>query len=151
MTNQYLDPKNLLEWSFLWTEVRLVVAAAALFLGGVPPVYWLFSLIGFGGLPLLYTGMTIAWIISGLASGYLLYRWYQGGMLLFGKKEPLDLAAFLVACVSGINLGLAGLIGQNIGMSISSNYIVFVAVGVLYLASAYHLYTRRAQHDNALF
>jgi hypothetical protein len=37
--------------------------------------------------------------------------------------------------VSGINLGLAAVLGHNIGMSISSNYIIFIVVGVIYLLS----------------
>jgi len=44
--------------------------------------------------------------------------------------------------VSGINLGLTGVLGNNIGMSITSNQFVFIIVGLLYLATAYHLQQR---------
>jgi uncharacterized protein (DUF983 family) len=54
---------------------------------------------------------------------------------VFGTKDRKDTAAFFVSVVSGINLGLAAVLGHNIGMSISSNYIIFIVVGVIYLLS----------------
>ncbi|HWO06995.1 MAG TPA: hypothetical protein VNM40_00215 [Candidatus Paceibacterota bacterium] len=53
--------------------------------------------------------------------------------------------------ISGLNLGLVGLIGQDVGMSISSSYAVFVLVGIAYLAAAYHLYTRWRAHGEKIF
>lgn len=128
-------------YAFWWTETRLVVAAAALFIGGTPPVYWFFSLVGLEGLPLVSTGLTFAWIISGAVAAYLLWRWHRNKMMLFGVKKQLDRVAFLIAQVSGLNLGLVGLIGTNIGMSITSSYAMFIVVGLAYLWSAYHLHT----------
>jgi hypothetical protein len=58
------------------------------------------------------------WIISGVAAGYLLYRWYEGGQKLFGHKDHLDTVTFLVLCISGLNLGFAGVFGKNLGMTI---------------------------------
>jgi hypothetical protein len=137
---------NLLErLSFLWSEARLVIAAAALFLGGVPPVLKILP-----GVPLVGSLLTLAWLISGIASLYLLYRWYTGGQTLFGGKETKDMVAFFVMTISGLNLGIAAL-WQNIGMSISSNYIIFLAVGILYLLAALHLYRRWVAHDESLF
>jgi len=137
---EHTTPEKLERYSFLWSEARLVIAAVALFLGGIPPV------IAFNPIPALYglvsSLLTLAWIISGVVSCYLFYRWNENGKMLFGAKEGLDTATFFVNIVSGFNLGLAGLIGRNIGMSISSNYLVFVAVGLLYLASFAHLYRR---------
>jgi uncharacterized membrane protein YuzA (DUF378 family) len=72
----------------------------------------------------------------------MLYRWNLSGQRLFGGKEQYDMYAFFVSVVSGINLGLVGLLGQNIGMSISSNKTVFMVAGLLYLASAWHLHKR---------
>ena len=137
--NEYKKPEVLEKYAFFWSEARLLIAALALFIGGTPPVYYLtFPLIsGLVGMLL-----TASWIISGLVSGYLSYRWWTGGQMVFGGKAPRDTAAFFVNIVSGLNLGFTGLSGTNIGMSISSNYILFIIVGVLYLASAYHLYAR---------
>lgn len=145
-----MKPATLERYSFLWSEARLIVAAAALFLGGVPPLRLVFPLMVSG---YDYAGLllTIGWIVSGVASLYLAYRWYAGGMVLFGKKDQKDMIAFLVSVVSGLNLGIVGLLGFNIGMSILSNYIVFVAVGVAYLVSAYYLYTRWNANGKKIF
>jgi hypothetical protein len=147
-----MSSHDLLKYSFLWTIARLPIAAIALFIGGTPPVYMLFSSVGLGNLPLLQTGLTIAWIISGVASAYLLYMWHNHKMKLFGAHDAVDMGAFIIATVSGINLGIVGLIGKNIGMSIvDSNYAAFLIMGVLYLASAYHLYTKWDKHHQKLF
>ena len=105
---EHLKPDKLERYSFLWSEVRLLIASIALFLGGVPPVFkiissssGLFSLVG--------SLLTLSWIISGVAAAYLLYRWYSGKMMLFGGKKPLDTTAFFVMIVTGFNLGFAGL------------------------------------------
>jgi len=133
----HTHPDALEKYAFFWSEVRLIIAALALFLGGTPPVLLLFSAHGLVGLLL-----KLSWIVSGVASAYLLYRWFSGGQKLFGHKNTKDTIAFFVMVLSGINLGVVGLIGNNIGMSISSSYAVFVITAVIYLVSAYHLYTR---------
>jgi hypothetical protein len=136
-------------WSFVWSEARLVIAAVALFIGGVPPA--LFVAINVPGtLVLVNLGLKLAWLISGATSLYLAYRWFTGGQTLFGKKETLDMVAFFVMVVSGLNLGLAGLMGQNIGMSISSNYAVFIATAVVYLIAAVYLYQRWSSNGQRL-
>ena len=141
MNNHQLD-----RYSFWWSEARLVIAALALFLGGVPP-----ALRFFGWFPLTGALLLICWVISGVVSAYLLYRWFTHHWHVFGGKQPLDVAVFLVNIISGLNLGIAGLIGRNIGMSISSNYAVFVVVALVYLASAVHLYRRWNAHGQKLF
>lgn len=142
---EHITPEKLEKYSFLWSEVRLVIAAVALFLGGVPPVLLIFSSIG-----LVTTLLNLSWIISGLAAAYLLYRWWQV-RTVFGGKERRDLIAFFVMVVSGLNLGVAGIISQNIGMNISSSKIVFIAVGILYLAAAYYLYKRWGANGQKIF
>lgn len=139
----YTHPHVLERYAFIWSEARLIIAALALFLGGVPPIIYLLpsSLVGLTSI-LLKT----AWLISGVVSVYLLYRWLHHGQRLFGGTDKRDLVAFLVLVISGINLGLVGLIGRNVGMSISSSYAIFVLVGIVYLVSAYHLYARRRTH-----
>jgi hypothetical protein len=134
-----MNPKQLETYSFWWSETRLLIAAAALFLGGVPPVYFVAPPAMLG---ITQLGLTAAWIVSGLASAYLLWRWYDGGQKVFGGKQSKDIFAFLVMIVSGINLGLTGIFGQNIGMSLVSGKIVFMIVGALYLWVAYHLFVR---------
>ncbi len=137
----HTQPEKLERYAFLWSEARLVIAAIALFLGGVPPVVKLLILLPMlNGLimPLL----TLAWIISGVVSAYLLYRWNLAGKKVFGGSDTRNTVAFFVNIISGFNLGLTGLMGTNIGMRITSNEIVFIIVGILYLASAWHLWQR---------
>jgi len=145
---EHTHPDKLERYSFLWSEARLLIAALALFLGGIPPILKITPYALYGMASSL---LSLAWIISGLASGYLLYRWYTGGQTLFGEKDAKDTAAFLVSAVSGINLGFAGIFGGNIGMSISSNYFIFMVVGVLYLLSAGYLYSRWNAKGQKLF
>lgn len=143
--NVHTHPDKLEKYSFLWSEARLLVAAIALFIGGKPPVLLILPI------PIVYSLLTIAWIISGLVSGYLLYRWHKNGKKLFGGKDKKDTIAFFVNVVSGFNLGITGLVGTNIGMSISSNYIVFIAAGFLYLVTAYHLWMRYTASNQKIF
>ncbi len=147
MTNEYLRPDNLERYSFLWSEARLIIAALALLLGGVPPLK-LFLPLPSGLMNLI---LTLCWLISGVAAGYLLYHWFKNNKLIFGGNNGKDKAAFLVSVVSGINLGLVGLTGRNIGMSITSNYLAFLVVAVLYILAAYHLYKRFKFYGEKLF
>jgi hypothetical protein len=141
--------QDLERYSFLWSEARLIVAAVALFMGGVPPV------LAFLPIPAIYVlltaGLKLAWIISGLASAYLLYRWNRNNMMVFGGKKQADTVAFLVSAVSGVNLGITGLIGINIGMTISSFYPIFIVVAILYLGSSVYLYRRWDESGKKLF
>lgn len=143
-----MHPKDLERYSFIWSEVRLVIAAIALLLGGVPPIFLLTPdpLWGIARL-----GLVLCWILSGLASGYLLYRWYDNGQKLFGHKNHTDTITFLILIVSGINLGLAGVFGRNIGMTIFSGKLIFVIVAILYLYCAYHLWMHYKKLGNRLF
>lgn len=144
-----LTPRRLERNSFLWSEARLAIAALALFLGGQPPVLYVFRIPALYGL--ISSLLTISWIISGVASVYLLVRWYGGGQKLFGAKKPRDTVAFFVSVVSGINLGLTGLLGSNIGMSIASGTLVFWVTGAVYLVSALYLYRRWKASEEHLF
>jgi len=141
-----MHPSELERYSFYWSEARLIIAAIALFLGGIPPVTLILP-----SIPLTGVGLILAWIVSGVVSAYLAYRWIQNDQMLFGHKNNLDLAAFWVNIVSGFNLGIAGLLGVNIGMTISSNKILFIVVGVIYLLAAYQLYTRWQAHGQKIF
>jgi len=135
-------------YSFWWSEARLLIAAIALFLGGVPPLYLLVS-------PSLYTTTTlilkVSWIISGVAAGHLLYRWYDTGQKLFGHKDHKDTLAFLLLIVTGLNLGFAGVFGLNLGMNISRSPIVFFIVAALYLFAAYQLWTSYQKNKRKIF
>lgn len=141
----HTSPSNLERYSFLWTEVRLVVAAVSLIIGGYP--------VALRVIPIPITGslLVICWIISGVASAYLGYRWITGGQKVFGGSHTKDTIAFGVAVVSGINLGIVGLLGQNIGMSIFPNKMIFMLTGLVYLASAYWLYTKWKSHGEKVF
>jgi hypothetical protein len=142
----HTTPKNLEKYSFLWSELRLIIAALALFLGGIPPIFKL-------GLPyaLSRSLLTLSWIISGLVSAYLLYLWNKNNKMLFGEKNSNDRVAFFVNIISGINLGITGLFNNNIGMGISQNKFAFIIVAVIYLLSAAYLYKRWQNFNNKLF
>lgn len=143
----HTHPDNLERYSFLWSEARLVIAAGALFLGGVPP-FLRYAPPAFYGLMGVLN--TLAYLISGAAAVYLLVRW-NPHRKVFGGSQRYDAGAFFVLVASGVNLGIVGLMGTNIGMSISRNYTLFVIVGILYLASAYHLWKRWNAHGQKLF
>jgi hypothetical protein len=143
--NDHTSPGKLEHYSFWWSEVRLVLAAIALFLGGYPLIYKIMP----SGLT--SSLLTISWLISGVVSVYLAYRWNAGGQRLFGQKEMKDTVAFWVMVISGVNLGLVAIIDKNIGMSISSNKVIFIAVGVLYLLAAYHLHKRWKSNGEKIF
>jgi hypothetical protein len=144
---QHTSPNSLERYSFLWSEARLLIAALALFIGGIPP------LVVFGPFPSGLTSsiLTLSWIVSGLASGYLLFRWLQGGKILFGGKVGLDRVAFFISVISGLNLGLTGVLGRNVGMSISSNRGIFVIAGLIYLVAAGYLYKRWKSSTQRIF
>ena len=144
----HTKPHQLERYSFLWSEARLVIAALALFLGGVPPLTLVAPSFLYG---FVSTLLTLSWLISGVASAYLLYRWLKAKKMLFGAKATRDTVAFLVSVVSGFNLGLTGLFDTNIGMSISSNKLLLIVVGLIYLAAAYHLHKRVKAHGGKLF
>ncbi len=141
-----MSKHNLDKYSFLWSELRLVVAALALFLGGIPP-----ALKVFGYSSAVLSLLKFSWIISGVASAYLIYRWKQNNKNLFGVKVQKDFNIFLVSIISGLNLGVAGLLGTNIGMNISSAYLIYVIVGLIYLYSAFYLWSRFKTHGARLF
>jgi hypothetical protein len=96
-------------------------------------------------------GLVAAWIISGIAAGYLLYRWYDGGQKIFGGRDHKDTLAFLVLGISGLNLGFTGIFGKNLGMTIASGRLVFALVAIAYLVAAWHLWTRYKKHGEKLF
>ncbi len=109
--NAHTHPDKLEYYSFIWSEIRLVIAAIALLVGGTPPIYFLPLFFLYG---LVSALLTLCWIISGTASTYLAYRWYTGGQMIFGGKDMKDTVAFAVMVVSGLNLGITGISGTNI-------------------------------------
>jgi uncharacterized membrane protein YuzA (DUF378 family) len=146
---KHTHPDNLERYSFLWSEVRLLVAALALFLGGIPPIYLILRIPPLYGLITLL--LTLCWLISGAAAIYLVYRWNQNKQLVFGRKDTKDTTAFFVSVISGINLGLAGLLRANIGMTITRSRVVFDLVGLLYIVCCVHLYNKWMSHGKKLF
>ncbi len=146
---EHTTPNKLERYSFLWSEARLLIAAVALFIGGVPPVLAFNPVSAFYSL--LSSLLTLCWIISGVASVYLLYRWNKNGKKLFAVSKQYDTAAFLVMIVTGFNLGITGLIGTNIGMSIFSGRLIFTIGGAIYLITLYYLHTRWNESGKKLF
>jgi len=143
---EHTTPSKLEKYSFYWSEVRLILAAVALIIGGIPLI---FKILPFSSL--VSSLLNLSWIVSGLASVYLLYRWNKNNKMLFGKKDKKDLITFLIMTVSGLNLGIVGILGTNIGMNISSNQIVFYIVAAVYLYSGWHLCKKRKENEGKMF
>ena len=143
---QLSTPAQLERNSFLWSELRLVIAAVALLLGGVPPVVYVL-----GGSGNVWGLLKLFWIISGLAAAYLGYRWYTNGWRVLGGSDRSDVIAMGVAVVTGLNLGWAGLSGNNIGMSIVYGRLIYALVGIVYLWAAWHLRSRWKSRGRRLF
>jgi len=148
-TEEFTNKNNLERFSFLWSQARLVIAAAALFLGGIPVLSFVLRAVSLYGI--VSAILTISWIISGAASLYLLYMWNKEGRKLFGGRSRYDTLLFLVSVISGVNLGLAGLLRTNVGLTISSNRAVLMVVGLIYLYSAWHLQKRWNSSDKKIF
>lgn len=134
-------------YAFIWSEVRLVLAGVALILGGIPFVFLVFPSMYGVTAPLL----KICWLVSGAASAYLGWRWYDKKMHVFGGKDNKDSVAFAILVVTGLNLGVTGIIGSNIGMSIIGGRVVFFVAGIIYLYVAYHLYNRWKKSGRQVF
>ena len=145
----YSNPDQLERFSFIWSMIRLIIAAVALLLGGIPPVF--FFIRAQSLFPVLQILLSVCWIISGLAAGYLAYRWFKNDKRLFGEKNLYDMIAFFVLIVSGINLGIAGLTRQNIGMSIFGSRFFFLIGAVIYLAAGVYILRRWRAHNQKLF
>lgn len=144
--NHHLQPQRLQRYCFLWSQARQVLAAVALFVGGIPTVVYFFPSSSF-----LASLLTPTWLISGFASAFLLYRWNEGGRKLFGGTDQKDMIAFLISGVTGINLGLAGLLGTNFGMTIASGRTIFFVTGVVYVWTVWHLQKRWNESGQRLF
>ena len=146
---EHTKPENMLRYSFLWNEARLVIAAISLLWGATPVLSRFMSSSGYG----IYV---ICSVISGVVGVYLLYLWNKAGRKLFGGNDRKDLIAFMIATLSGVHLGLGGLLGTNIAMSIIgySGLLFTLAVivtGLLYLWSAWHLWQQYKTHGEKLF
>jgi len=141
-----MKPHELEKWSFYWSEGRLLIAAVALLLNGTPPVYLLLPA---SAVTMLL--LKLSWLISGIASLYIAYRWYTAKHDLFGRKEAIDSVALFIMVVTGLNLGFAGLTQSNIGMSITSNYVIYFLAAALYLWTALYLWKRWNKAGRRLF
>ncbi len=128
----------------------MLVAAVALFVGGIPVLYFIYPT---GATVGLFSALlTISWIASGIASVYLAYRWFKGGKRVFGKKDRMDLIAFFVSVVSGVNLGIVGLGGDNIGMKLAyGNRVIFFIAGAVYLWAAWQLWKSWKAYGKKVF
>ena len=71
--------------------------------------------------------------------------------MLFGGKKKQDTISFFIMVISGFNLGIAGILGTNIGMALSSNKIVFVFTGIVYIITAVYLKKRWKSSGKKLF
>lgn len=140
-----MNAKKLECWAFWWSEIRLFIAAIALLLGGIPPLYFMFP--GLGGVSGI---LRLCWLISGVVAAYQGYLWYEK-KTVFGGKDTWDQIAAAFMIVTGINLGLAGLLLVNIGMSIIAGRVIFFVAGIVYIAVAVYLYRRWRASGKVMF
>lgn len=138
-----IKSKSLLEWAFCWNQLRLIIAGATLLLAKQSPIllYLSIPLIT----PLAGQFMTLAWIVSGAAAGYLIYTWNKSDKTIFGSTDRKDMAAFWIATLSGIHLGIAGLTGMNIGFATVPYAIltpVMIIAAIAYFWSAFYLHSK---------
>ena len=146
---EYTKPEKLEKYSFFWSIARLFIASVALFLGGFPPIL---KIVPSNFYSLTSSLLTICWVISGLASAYLVYAWIQKGKTVFGGKDKKDLTAFWLMIITGFNLGITGIFSSNIGMNIAGgNKIIFIITGFIYIITAVYLIKRYTASGKKLF
>ena len=133
----YMNPANLVRYAFYWTMAQMAITVLALLMGGYPPVFYI---LGYGSLVTL--GLKLAWIMSGAAAAYLLYRCYKNKHKIFTKETPYDKPAFLFAIITGLNLGVVGLLNKNIAMMITSSGVIYNLVAVAYVVAIIYLWRR---------
>ena len=147
--NTQTNSDRLVRYAFIWSLVRLVIAAVSLFFGAMPAVYRVLGSGGLGG-----SLLQLSWIVSGLATIYLLYAWYKGGYKLFGKSGNTPKILFLVLIVTGLNLGLATT-GNNIGMGLIGGFafagVLYKLTALLYLYVVYTLWNGWKANGEQLF
>lgn len=102
-------------------------------------------------LPLVTLLLKLCWLVSGVASLFLLYRWGKAGQHVFGGKDTRDMIAFLILVVSGLNLGVVGLTGYNIGLNMAPSYLVLVLAAIVYIVCAVYLYQRWSKNGQKVF
>lgn len=148
MVKEHGTPDKLEYYAFMWSLARMVLAAVALLLGGVPVVY---KILGYSAYSTVGSLLNLAWVISGVAAGYLLYMWFKNDKRVFGGSEQKDTVAFFVMIVSGFNLGLAGLDAGNIGLNMFRGDVFLYIGAAIYIVATYYLYTRWVSNGRQLF
>lgn len=145
---EHMQPEKLQRYAFYWSVARMLIAALSLFFGAMPIVYKL----GVGSLASL---LPLFWLVSGVASVYLIYMWYKSGQKVFGGTEKKDMIAFFVMVVTGLNLGYTGLSNLNIGMNMVWDMpiadLIFKATAVVYVVVAVYMYKRWKASGETLF
>lgn len=148
---EHTTPEKLLHYSFLWSLLSILFTAFTLFLGASPVIFKIIPSSFSSLFSLVSSLLAASWIISGLAAGYLLYRWNTGGKMVFGGKKRHDLVAFFILVVTGLNLGFAGLFGSNIALSIITSSLLLKLGGVMYLVIVGYLFNRWSESGKKLF
>ena len=149
---EHTTPERLLRYAFLWSIARMMIGAVSLFFGVMPVLYRLMS-------SAANTPLTLAYLITLAASGYLVYLWFsKHDKRVFGDDDMKDKVAFLIMSVTGLNLGLSAIINDNIGIGLMQTVfsydlgeLLFKAVAVIYLAVAYYLWKRWKENGEELF
>ena len=145
--NEHTSPAKLERYAFYWLLLLLLFSAAALFLGARPAI----TLVTGYYSSSVWSLLNVAWLISGAAAAYLTYLWLQNGKQVVGTSDTKTQVTFWFMLLAGYNLGITGLLGNNIFLNVINNKILWYATGVLCLLAAYRLYTQWKANDESLF
>lgn len=137
---------NLQRYSFFILLALLVLSAGALFLGGRPPV----TLIT-GNSSMAWSLLNVSWIVSGAAAVYLGYQWLQHNKQIFGDNDTKDTVAFGFMILSGLNIGILGVLNINLYFQLVAGYVAFIITGAASLACAGYVFKRWQESGETLF
>ena len=142
----HTSSSSLEKYSFYILLALLVFSAAALFLGGRPPV----TLIT-GSSSVVWQLLSLCWLLSGVSAAYLAYQWAQNKKQLFARNDIKDTMAFVFIVAAGLNMGIAGATGVNIFLDLFMGQLAYIVAGVLCIGVAGYMYKQWQENGNSLF
>jgi len=94
--------------------------------------------------------LDIAWIVSGIAAGYLVYEWLQHSRQVFRGNRNATYA-FWFMILTGVNVGIAGILGPNLFLNIFSSSLFHYVTGALCLFAAIYLFIAWRRSGGVIF
>ena len=144
---EHMTPAKLERYAFFWLIGLLALSAIAMLLGARPLAHVVF---GYSSNS-INSLLNLSWIISGVAALFLAYQWTKHSKQVFGGNDKKDLAAFLIMLLTGFNLGIYGILGQNYILNINDSFAYLIILSALCIWSGYHLWTRWTESGERVF